>query len=76
MKSPLAAIRDLSKAYEVCADTKVMIILIHCPICNMDFDLAEPDELSRYVTHFAAYWDTHKPDFLVAGEAVQIVRRI
>jgi hypothetical protein len=76
MINTLAAVRQLSAAYEVCADTLVPIVQIECPICRHTYDLTQTGRLKEYAEHFGVLWDTHKPDFIVDGTAVQIVRRV
>jgi hypothetical protein len=76
VRTPLPVIKLLSTAYEICPDTVVDATLV-CPICQERFPLSEDFALSRYATHFARLWDTHKPDFITKdGDAVQIVRRL
>jgi hypothetical protein len=75
--TPLPIIRLVAMLYEICPDTEIESLNITCPMCKMQFQLTEEGELNRYATHFNAYWDTHKPDFITKdGDAVQIVRRI
>lgn len=75
MKSPLAAIRDLSVIYEICADMRVTVIA-QCAFCKTTFDLTVPGAIGACRTHFKQQWDTHQPDGLVDGVPFQIVRRV